>query len=216
MIYKYLIGAVIGGLVGYFVLYKLIGCSTGACPITANPFLSTIYGIVLGLLVTALVIPSPKPAENNSSISSAQSMASAVNSVESVPSSSAASMVTSENTAESKPSTNGISSAAAVYRKISAQDAKARMDSGDKIIIVDVRTQSEFDAGHIPNAILIPNETIIDTKPELLPDLNAGILVCCRSGNRSAQAAKKLIAIGYTNVYDFGGIIDWPYDTITK
>lgn len=105
--------------------------------------------------------------------------------------------------------------AAVEYKKISAADAKARMDSGDTIIILDVRTQEEYDAGHIPGAILVPNETIVDKQPELLPDLNAEILVYCRSGNRSAQAAKKLIAIGYTNVVDFGGIIDWPYDVVT-
>ena len=101
------------------------------------------------------------------------------------------------------------------YKKISAADAKARMDSGDTIVILDVRTQEEYDAGHIPGAILVPNETIADKQPALLPDLDAEILVYCRSGNRSAQAAKKLIAIGYTNVVDFGGIIDWPYDIVT-
>ena len=105
--------------------------------------------------------------------------------------------------------------AAVEYKKIPAADAKTRMDSGDTIIILDVRTQEEYDAGHIPGAILVPNETIIDKQPELLPDLDAEILVYCRSGNRSAQAAKKLIAIGYTNVVDFGGIIDWPYDVVT-
>lgn len=102
----------------------------------------------------------------------------------------------------------------AAYKKISAADAKARMDSGDEIIILDVRTKEEYDAGHIKGAILVPNETIIDEQPELLPDLDAEILVYCRSGNRSAQAANKLLAIGYTNVVDFGGIIDWPYDVV--
>ncbi len=105
--------------------------------------------------------------------------------------------------------------AAIEYKKISAADAKARMDSGDTIVILDVRTQEEYDAGHIAGAILVPNETIADKQPALLPDLDAEILVYCRSGNRSAQAAKKLIAIGYTNVVDFGGIIDWPYDIVT-
>ena len=105
--------------------------------------------------------------------------------------------------------------AAVEYKKISAADAKTRMDSGDTIIILDVRTQEEYDAGHIQGAILVPNETISDKQPALLPDLNAEILVYCRSGNRSAQATKKLIAIGYTNVADFGGIIDWPYDVVT-
>jgi len=102
----------------------------------------------------------------------------------------------------------------AAYKKISAADAKARMDSGDEIIILDVRTKEEYDAGHIKGAILVPNETIIDEQPDLLPDLDAEILVYCRSGNRSAQAANKLLAIGYTNVADFGGIIDWPYNVV--
>ena len=117
-----------------------------------------------------------------------------------------------ETTAPAEPTA---SPATAEYRKISAEDAKARMDSGDEIIVLDVRTKDEFNTGHIPGAILLPNETIIDTQPDLLPDLDAEILVYCRSGNRSAQAAKKLIAMGYTNVYDFGGIIDWPYDVVT-
>ena len=103
----------------------------------------------------------------------------------------------------------------AEYKKISAADAKARIDSGDALIILDVRTQEEFDAGHIAGAILVPNETIIDEQPELLPDLDAEILVYCRSGNRSGQAAMKLIDMGYTNVVDFGGIIDWPYEVVT-
>ena len=103
----------------------------------------------------------------------------------------------------------------AEYKKITAADAKERMDSGDEIIILDVRTKEEFDAGHIAGAILVPNETILDQQPDLLPDLDAEILVYCRSGNRSAQAAKKLLAIGYTNVVDFGGIIDWPYEVVT-
>ena len=100
------------------------------------------------------------------------------------------------------------------YIKITPEEAKSRIDSGDEIIILDVRTEDEYNSGHISNAILIPNETITDKMPDLLPDLDAEILIYCRSGNRSAQAAKKLIAIGYTKVYDFGGIIDWPYDTV--
>ena len=103
----------------------------------------------------------------------------------------------------------------AEYHKISAEDAKKRMDSGDEIIILDVRTQAEYDESHIPGAILIPNETIGNGKPEQLPDTDKEILVYCRSGNRSAQAAKKLVEAGYTQIYDFGGIMDWPYDTVS-
>jgi len=104
----------------------------------------------------------------------------------------------------------------AEYHKISAADAKARMDSGDAVVVLDVRTKEEYDAGHIAGAVLLPNETIADTRPDLLPDLGAEILIYCRSGNRSAQAANKLVAMGYTNVYDFGGIIDWPYEVVTE
>lgn len=102
------------------------------------------------------------------------------------------------------------------YKKITAEDAKNKMEENQDVIVVDVRTLSEYDEGHIEGAILIPNETITDTPPELLPDLDAEILIYCRSGNRSQQAAEKLIDLGYTNVYDFGGIIDWPYDTLTE
>ena len=106
--------------------------------------------------------------------------------------------------------------AQAEYRKITADEAKEKIDADESIIIVDVRTQSEYDEQHIEGAILIPNESIIDTMPDQLPDLNAEILIYCRSGNRSRQAAEKLIAMGYTQVYDFGGIIDWPYETVSS
>lgn len=93
--------------------------------------------------------------------------------------------------------------------KINAKEAKEMMDT-QEVIIVDVRTQEEFNESHIENAILITNENI-DGEPTELPDKDAIILVYCRSGNRSAEASAKLANLGYTNVYDFGGIIDWPY-----
>lgn len=101
------------------------------------------------------------------------------------------------------------------YHKISAEEAKKRMDSDSKVILLDVRTQEEYDDKHIKGAILIPNEEIHTDADiaERLPDKDAEILVYCRSGSRSQQAAKKLIQAGYTNVYDFGGIIDWTYET---
>ena len=89
------------------------------------------------------------------------------------------------------------------------------MMADKSVVILDVRTESEFAQGHIEGAILIPNETITSTNPPAaLPDLDAVILVYCRSGNRSSQAAKKLVTLGYTQVYDFGGIIDWPYEVV--
>ena len=95
------------------------------------------------------------------------------------------------------------------YTKISQDQAKAMMEKEDGHIIVDVRRQDEFETGHIPGAICIPNESIGTEQPEELPDLDQIILVYCRSGNRSKQASQKLFDMGYTNVYEFGGIIDW-------
>lgn len=95
------------------------------------------------------------------------------------------------------------------YVKISQEEAKAMMEKDDGHVIVDVRRADEYAAGHIPGAILIPNESIGTDKPEELPDLDQLILVYCRSGNRSAQAARKLADLGYKNVYDFGGIMSW-------
>lgn len=93
---------------------------------------------------------------------------------------------------------------------ITAKEAHEKMQDED-VIIVDVRTEDEYAEGHIPGAILIPNETIGDSMLEELPDKDAVILIYCRSGNRSAQAAKKLADMGYTSIFDFGGINDWPY-----
>jgi len=90
------------------------------------------------------------------------------------------------------------------------------MDENPDAVVLDVRTQSEYDAGHIEGAVLLPNEKIGTELPKELPELDAEILIYCRSGNRSAQAAKKLAGLGYTNIFDFGGIIDWPYGTVAK
>lgn len=99
------------------------------------------------------------------------------------------------------------------YKKISAEEAKEKMDSDPNVFILDVRTQEEYDQKHIPGAAVIPNETIKKEPLEELPDLDQEILVYCRSGNRSRQAAEKLAEAGYTNVYDFGGISAWPFET---
>ena len=103
------------------------------------------------------------------------------------------------------------------YQTIPQDQAKAEMDAlskeGKPFILLDVRRQDEYNESHIAGALLLPNELIGTTRPSELPDLNTPIYVYCRSGNRSLQAARKLAAMGYT-VYDFGGIIDWPYDTV--
>lgn len=99
------------------------------------------------------------------------------------------------------------------YKKISVEDAKDIIDSED-VIILDVRTLEEYNDGHIENAVLLPVTEISNRADEVLPDKDAKILVYCRSGNRSATASKELINMGYTNVYDFGGINSWPYEIV--
>lgn len=99
----------------------------------------------------------------------------------------------------------------ASYQKISPEKAKHMMEH-EVVQIVDVRHEEEYREGHIPGAVLVTNETIGDTLPEELPDKKAVLLVYCRSGVRSKQASQKLVRLGYENVYDFGGIINWPYE----
>ena len=100
------------------------------------------------------------------------------------------------------------------YTQISMQEAAERMAQQEDYILLDVRTQEEFEQGHIPGAVCLPNEMIAADMPFLFGK-DAEILLYCRSGRRSADAAKKLRDMGFTNVFDFGGIIDWPYETTT-
>jgi len=102
----------------------------------------------------------------------------------------------------------------AAYHKIDGEEALNMMVEEDEAIILDVRTQEEYDTGHISEAVLLPLDDIKAGNLDLLPDKEAVILVYCRSGNRSKQAANALVDEGYTNVYDFGGILDWPYDIV--
>ena len=90
----------------------------------------------------------------------------------------------------------------AAYKQISQEEAKEMMSRDDGHVIVDVRRQDEYDAGHIPGAILIPNESIGSEAPEVLPDYDQIILIYCRTGNRSKQASEKLVAMGYTNIFE--------------
>ena len=107
-------------------------------------------------------------------------------------------------------------SAAAAYQQITQEKAKEMMQADDGHIIVDVRRQDEYDSGHIPGAILIPNESIGTEQPKELPDLDQVILIYCRSGRRSKEASQKLADMGYTNIYEFGGIIDWTGEIVTS
>ena len=103
----------------------------------------------------------------------------------------------------------------ATYETISSSEAAALMESEQGYVIVDVRTPEEFAEGHIPGAICIPVETIGDEPPAELADTEQLILVYCRSGRRSAIAAAQLARLGYANVVDFGGIIDWDGEVVT-
>jgi rhodanese-related sulfurtransferase len=98
------------------------------------------------------------------------------------------------------------------YQQITQEEAKDMMDAGD-VVVLDVREQSEFDGGHIPGAVLLPVGTITkDTAAAVIPEPDTVVLVYCRSGNRSKTASRALVKLGYTNIYEFGGINDWPYD----
>ena len=100
-----------------------------------------------------------------------------------------------------------------VYMNITAEEAKKIMDSEEGYIILDTRTQEEYDEGHIPGAIVISHDEIAERAEQLLPDKDQLLLVYCRSGRRSKLAAEPLVKLGYTNIKEFGGIIDWPYET---
>ena len=102
-----------------------------------------------------------------------------------------------------------------MYQQITAEDAKKIMDSDEDFVILDVREKDEYDSGHIPGAILLPYTETDAKAEELLPNKDMQILVYCRSGRRSKIASENLVNLGYTNVKEFGGIIDWKYDIET-
>ena len=95
---------------------------------------------------------------------------------------------------------------------ITAKEAKEIMDSQEGYVILDTRTQEEYEEKHIPGAILIPHDEILEKAESVLTDKDQLILVYCRSGRRSKLAAEDLVKLGYTNIKEFGGIIDWPYE----
>jgi len=116
---------------------------------------------------------------------------------------------------ETTPNEPQMTAAEVGYRTITAENAKAMMDETEDWILLDVRTAEEFQEVRIEGAILIPDYEIADRAESEIPDKETTILIYCRSGRRSALAAQEMVGMGYTNVYDFGGIIDWSYDTIT-
>lgn len=107
----------------------------------------------------------------------------------------------------------GGNAADASYQQITQEEAKEMMDS-QEVIILDVREQDEYDSGHIPGAMLLPAVTIDEaTAADVIPEKDSTVLVYCRSGNRSKTASSTLADLGYTNIYEFGGINTWPYET---
>ena len=98
------------------------------------------------------------------------------------------------------------------YQQITQEAAKEMMDT-QEVVLLDVREQHEYDSGHIPGAVLLPVGTIAeDTAAAVIDELDTVVLVYCRSGNRSKTASQALVDLGYTNIYEFGGINDWPYE----
>ena len=116
--------------------------------------------------------------------------------------------------AQPSQAADGKEQAMAAFRRVSSDEAAKMMAAEQGYLIVDVRTSGEFAGGHIPHAINIPNESINTTPPKELPDKAQKIFVYCRSGARSKDAAQKLVHMGYTNIVDFGGIIDWHGDVV--
>lgn len=107
----------------------------------------------------------------------------------------------------------GNAASESAYQQITQEEAKEMMDSQEDIIL-DVREQDEYDSGHIPGAVLLPVGTIDETTAaEVIPEKDSTVLVYCRSGNRSKTASAALADLGYTNIYEFGGINTWPYET---
>lgn len=107
----------------------------------------------------------------------------------------------------------GEKGAESAYQQISQEKAKEMMDT-QEVIILDVREQNEYDSGHIPGALLLPVGTIDEeTAAQVIPEKDSTVLVYCRSGNRSKTAASALAKLGYTNIFEFGGISTWPYET---
>ena len=109
---------------------------------------------------------------------------------------------------------DGENGKASTYEQITAEQAKTIMDTEKDYVIIDARTEEEFAEGHIENAILIPEYEIANRAKNELPDKEQLILVYCRSGRRSKIASEELVKLGYTNVKEFGGIIDWPYEVV--
>ena len=98
------------------------------------------------------------------------------------------------------------------FQQVNAEEAKAMMDQEDDYVILDVRTQEEYEEGHIPNAVLLPDYEVEDKAEQILLDKEQTIFVYCRSGNRSKSASEILVSLGYSNVIEFGGVNDWPYE----
>ena len=121
----------------------------------------------------------------------------------------------SAGTGSSTPASASGSSNAATYQKITPEEAQQMLQDQPDAILLDVRTQEEYDTQHIEGATLLTDSDIASRAADVLPDKDAVILVYCRSGRRSAASSQQLAELGYTNVYDFGGIIDWPYGVVT-
>lgn len=117
------------------------------------------------------------------------------------------------NTVTNEPDSQNVETVKVAFQQITAEKAKQMMDEHADVLILDVREQSEYDAGHIPGAVLLPVGSINEkSAAAVILEKDTVTLVYCRSGNRSKTASKALVDLGYTQIYEFGGIIDWPYE----
>lgn len=124
-------------------------------------------------------------------------------------------LIACQNTNDAKNEHEGSKSQDVEYKKVTPSDAKERLDKEEGIILLDVRTEEEYVEKHISNSLLIYVDELEKEVEEKIPDKNTSIFVYCRSGRRSRIASEKLIEMGYTDVFDLGGIIDWTYETET-
>ena len=161
---------------------------------------------------TLLISCTGSGASIDSSSSSAAATSSDAANASSAATSAATSTSASSDAANSAASTNA---PAGGYQRVSGAEAAKIMESETGYIVVDARTHDEFAQGHVPGAICIPVQEIGTTPPAELPDKDQMILIYCRSGNRSVQAADKLVAMGYTNIVEFGGLAGWPGAPVT-
>lgn len=182
-------------------------CQRNRIPVLAGPLALVLLLSACGGVVPATTASNAKAASTATATSDSGSSAGATITAAS---SETASPTTGDINATDKDGTSRLPAAPA---RITPEEAKSRLDAGEAIVLVDVRTAEEHADIRIPGSLLLPVDEIGQKAAEVLPDKGATLFVYCRSGRRSAIAADELSKLGYTSIFDLGGIIDWPFDT---